>query len=129
MATTPEKTVVYFCDTFIESGELPSDVVVGIVERHFEATRSLHATPGAGVQGFQSGVDWDALKEKQGAVAVIVHNTNDACVYGVSLEAQNAGLPTYELVTYGGNQAILRDCNNLQVVGALDVPVAGLTPL
>lgn len=122
------RTVVYFCDTPIKSGDLPSDVVVGIVERHFEATRSLFGSLGVGVQGFQSGVDWDELVEKQGAVAVIVHNTNDACIYGVSLEAQLAGLSTYELVLFPDSQFILRDCNNLQVIGKLDVPVAGLTP-
>ncbi len=121
-------TVVYFCDTLIKSGDLPSEVVVGIIERHFEATRSLFGSSGVGVQGFQSGVDWDALKEKQGAVAVIVHNTNEACIYGVSLEAQIAGLPTYELVLLPDDQFILCDCNNLQVIGKLEVPVAGLTP-
>ncbi len=123
------RTVVYFCDTPIKSGDLPSEVVVGIVERHFEATRSLFGSLDVGAQGFQSGVDWDALKEKQGAVAVIVHNTNDACIYGVSLEAQNAGLSTYELVLLPDDQFILCDCNNLQVIGKLEVPVAGLTPL
>lgn len=123
------RTVVYFCDTLIKSGDLPSDVVVGIVERHFEATRSLFGSQAVGAQGFQSGVDWDELVEKQGAVAVIVHNTNDACIYGVSLEAQNAGLSTYELVLLPDDQFILCDCNNLQVIGKLEVRVAGLTPL
>lgn len=128
MAATPERTVVYFCDTFIKSSDLPSDAVVGIVERHFGATRSLFVTPGVEVRGFQSGVDWDTLKEKQGAEVVIAHNTNDACIYGVSLEAQNAGLPTYELELLPNDQAFLRDCRNLQVVGAVDMTVPGLTP-
>lgn len=127
MAATPERTVLFYCDTDSDPSELPSDVVVGIVERHFEATRHQFVPPGS-AQGFQTGVDWDKLVEEQGAVAVIVFNTNDACIYGASLEAQNAGLPTYELVLLPNNKALLWDCRDLKVTGEVAVAVPGLMP-
>lgn len=120
--------VMFFCPTLVKIGEGPSDKVVWTILNHLKAHVPLFNDTGA-VAGFQTDLDWSVLKEEQGVVAVVVFDANDACIFGVSLEAQNAGLPTYELVLFGDDQFTLCDCSDLQVVGKLEVSVEGQTPL
>ncbi|MFZ1626587.1 MAG: hypothetical protein WAT81_02165 [Candidatus Moraniibacteriota bacterium] len=117
--------VMFYCPTRVRSGRWPSDKVVGAILSHFGSEKPMFQDEGS-VAGFQTDLEWEELKEKHDLRAVVIFGANDACIYGVSLEAQNAGVPTYELVLYPDDQVILRDCNNLQMVGALDLPVAGL---
>lgn len=128
MATTPEKTVLFYCDTNCDSSELPSDAVKGTVARHLGAVRHQFVPP-VSAQGFQSGIDWDELVAEQGAVAVVVFYVNDACLYGVSLEARNAGLPTYELELFLDGLFALHNCSNLVMSGKRNVSVPGITPI
>lgn len=121
--------VLFFCQAPMRlPNKWPNEAVVQAVLRHLGADLALfNDTDGAmpGV-GFVSNVMWGKLIEEHDLRSVVIVDANLACIYGVSIEAQNFGLTTYELVTYGGNRAILRECNNLQVVGALEVPVVGL---
>lgn len=120
------RTVAFFCDTELPGTERPSPEVQAAILRHFEADHTLFLPPGA-TDGFQTNLDWEDLKRQYGLVAVIVYNTNDACVYGICLEAgQMAGIPVYGLTDFGGNRAISRDCNHLQIVGFQDLVVDGL---
>jgi hypothetical protein len=89
----------------------PAREIVDAILTHFNTNQAYWccATP---TVGFESGVDWDSL-EQEGAIAVVLYDVNDACTFGISLEAdENAGLPTYELFH---NQ--LLKCSRLQVAG------------
>lgn len=110
------KKVVFYNDK--PGCEHPSKDVQAAVLARFETNVAYwcHATP---TSGFESGVDWDALV-REGAVAVVLYDVNDACVFGISLEAgQNAGLEVYEL--FDGR---LWKTLNVQITGK--VPVLNL---
>lgn len=74
----------------------PAQEVQQAILRHFDTNVAfwIHAKP---LAGFESGVDWDELV-REGAIAVVLYDVNDACVFGISLEArQSAGLEVYEI--------------------------------
>ncbi len=61
--------------------------------------------------GFASGIDWEGLSE-EGVVAVVLFYVNDACVFGMSLEAEFLKLGAYEFDSKG-----LDKLRNLAVTG------------
>jgi hypothetical protein len=105
--------VVFYTDK--PGCEHPTRDVQEAVLSHFKTNVAYwcHATETA---GFESGVDWDALV-REGAVAVVLYDVNDACAYGLSLEAQNAGLDAYELNTDKGGYVELLSLDNVAVAG------------
>jgi hypothetical protein len=84
------------------------------VRKYFEAGSPvfLNAKP---VSGFESGLDWMDMADR-GFIAVVLYDVNDACAFGISLEARNAGLKVYEMF---GDELLELSC--LQVTGKMPV--------
>jgi hypothetical protein len=110
---TKVSKVVFYTDK-IDTPQPPRAVVERVLN-HFKTNVAYwcHANE---VSGFESGIDWDHLATKEGAVAVVIHDANDACVLGVSLEASDAGLATYEI--FAGKLFI---CTALRVPGKKEI--------
>ena len=63
--------------------------------------------------GFDSGIEWESLIAEHNIVAVVLFDVNDACAYGISLEAGEMGSArVYELF-----QGELLELKNLTIAG------------
>ena len=106
-----EKKVVLYTDK-PENQTLPSQEIRQMLREFFgidKAMVPLNAQPTA---GFESGINWEELAER-GVVAVVLYDVNDACAFGISLEAgEMAGLHVYEIF-----QGDLLELSNLSVAG------------
>jgi hypothetical protein len=89
------KKVAFYCDGEVREDDKPSADTQGTILRCLGADEAIFVSPKA-LACFSSGIDWEELS-KEGVVAVVLYHTNEACVFGMSLEAEALEFGAYEL--------------------------------
>lgn len=118
------KKVIFYCDLLVSEQEHLNAVVQQAILRHIGADEAVFLGPEM-VRGFRSGINWRKL-EQDGAVAVVILNVNEACLYGVTLEVKTCNLRVYEFSGFGGNKGYFFDCEELEVAGEKLIAVKGI---
>lgn len=90
------KRIVFYTNS---GAELPPQELREKIAAYVGSTGVVYPSPIKPLR-FESGLDLNKLK-REGVVAVIVHDANEACAFGIAVEASYANIDAYEILGEG----------------------------